>query len=926
MLQYSNSPINTSATNATNSPSSTQKSIPGSQDIVTLLKRQPISSEKKINIFFRQDAYELYGGESTCIVGEIMHLSNQIRQSHNEMPFLSLSLSSFISSTKELLNRRFVICLWKFSSSRNAFAPFITATPGNHEALEEFFVDCLSIIDGGGDSTSSSSTTGRLSETQLPSLSSHNELCFIDIRIAKEKGLLLTLSFYSPSIYQLGYSTFNDSPTFSNLESVLCQLGVKECVASVNLLKTYPNITVVFERVGVLLSTTATTITTTSSSSSSSSIEEITKLIEPSSSISVDILDKHSISSLHSLIEYLGLLEKDVNLKKFTIKPFQMQEYVRLDDTAIRGLNILPNAEDPSFSLLHLLNHCQTGTGIILLKEWLRQPLRSKATIEIRQHLLNVILENNLSLAPLLRGLPDIPGIFKKLIRASTKGSSGGGTVIVRSLEDLYHLYLSLSKVEPLFEEFSPFKDDPVVTENILRPLKDLSSKLARFAETIEEILDFSAIARHEYLIVSEYNPVLKVHRDKKIELLDEIEEEFINVSLKLSLERGKKIKLEHSSLNGYHFRTTVKGIALPPKDYEELGLLKSGLLFRSWRLKELSSLYEEESALLLEMQKENVAELVNVTLGYRNLFYDLSQLISTLDVLQSFSRAITQHPSPMVRPTILSCDAGERVLEIVDGRHPLLEISNVQGGGGEMVVVQENSCSFSSDQKTFYSITGPNMGGKTTFIRQTALLVLLAQIGMWVPCLKMKLSTIDAILIRVGSGDSLCRGLSTFMVEMLEIGAILAISTERSLVLIDELGRGTGSSDGFGLAWAISKALIRGGPGLGWGNSSDFICGGGGGDDGSIGDANDADVRNRMTTTTNGPFTLFATHFHRIAELEKEFEKVGNLKADVDLSTETLTFRIVPGHSDISWGLHVAKKAQFPPKMIEMAEMYMNE
>lgn len=916
MLQYSNisyatanASYNTTTNSYANANATPPKNIPGSLDIIYILKRQPIpTSNRKFHIFHRQDMYEVYGDESVNLIGDILHLSNNISISHNNTPYLSISLINFITSSKELLNRKWIICLWIFSCTKNSFIPLINASPGNHQCLEEYFIESLENFD-----VKNNNDTSIISPP--PSLSSPNELCFISVRSSNSSGsgscnsrgsnnreMAISLSFISPTFYEIGYSSFIDLPTFPNLESLLCQLGVKECVTTSAILAANPNLSTVIDRIGLLLSISTCTSSNTIPTSSS-----FIKVFEAFSSSNIALLNDDISSSLSCLIHYLGLLEDDSNLQKYTLKAFQMQEYLLLDDSAFRGLNILPindgggGGDDPSFSLFLLLNHCQTGCGTSLLKEWLRQPLRSKICIESRQHLLQVIHNNSLNLTPILRGLPDIYSLFKRLIRSNRKrGPSSSPSSSSHCLEDLYHLYLSLSKVEPLYNEFSPFKGDSIIMENIITPLKNLSSGLSKFAEMIEEVLDFDSIPRHEFLIRPEYNPSLRECINKKENILLEIEDIFIKESCKLSLERGKKLKLEHSSLYGYHFRTTIKDVQLDPKHYEELSLLKSGLLFRNSKLKELSSLYEEVSLELLSLQKENVHELVEISLGYRNLFYSLCHLLSTLDVLQSFSLSIVQYPSPMVKPIIVE-DDDKRILEIVDGRHPLLE--GVRGGAGVGGFVQENSLSFSSDKKTFFSITGPNMGGKTTFIRQTALLVLMAQIGMWVPCKMMKVSPFDAILIRVGSGDSLSRGLSTFMVEMLEIASILSISTPKSLVLIDELGRGTGSGDGFGLAWAISKALIGGGNGLKWGNK---------------------DHQNDHSRNTSGPFTLFATHFHKIADLEDKFEMAGNLKADVDLILERLTFRIIPGKSDISWGLHVAKLAQFPQKMIDMASQYM--
>lgn len=446
-------------------------------------------------------------------------------------------------------------------------------------------------------------------------------------------------------------------------------------------------------------------------------------------------------------------------------------------------------------------------------------------------------------------------------------------------------MYLAASKIQPIHEQLAAIHDDLTVTSQrsaledlLIRPLCSLSTGLSKYAELIESTVDFAALNRHEYVVRATFDPALMAINEQKDRVLDQIENEFERAVHLLRLEKGKKIKLERNPTYGYFFRISRLDAALLSKHdgvFQELNALKNGIYFTTSVLRDLSLSYDELGKKYTSAQQTLVAEMMRVALSYRRLFDELNQTIAAVDVLQSLAYAAVTMPLPLVRPQILPMGS-EMIL--IDARHPCVE--------GNCAAYIPNNVHFSSEA-TFQIITGPNMGGKSTFIRQAAIIALMGQIGSFVPCSAAQLPLFDAILVRVGAGDSILRGMSTFMMEMLETAAILRTATPNSLVIIDELGRGTSTSEGLGLAWGVSKKLaLRRCP------------------------------------------TFFATHFHELTNLASILPNVCNLHtvASMDTGNLVMTYCMVPGIAEQSWGVQVARMAKFPPRVVDMAGLLLEQ
>ncbi|KAM9965116.1 hypothetical protein ACTFIW_004917 [Dictyostelium discoideum] len=714
------------------------------------------------------------------------------------------------------------------------------------------------------------------------------------LKVTREKGsIVFGISFGDATFKTIGVSQFMDNDNLSNLSSFIMQMSVKECLLCCDQ-KNYD-----YQKVKEKLSDAGIPFTELPKSdfSSKNAEQDLTRLLGSVKNNLPDIEQEHAIQSASCLIKHLDLLSNPNYFGKFKLEKYDLDRYMKLDSSSFKGLHIIDlkdssvsaaaagggggasSSSNKDQSLYNLLNQCNTPMGSRLLLQWVKQPLLNAEEIEARLNFVEAFY-NDLELRQSLRSndlkkIGDLDRLSKKL-----HGQKA-------TLEDCVNLYGIVTRLPVVLQSLNSHSSmhQELIKVNFIESLESIISDFAKFCAMVEKTIDLDlANDKHEYVIRSSFDETLRGIQLKKDQISNKIERFRVDIADDLNLDEAK-VKLHYSEKDMFLLRISRKDeVAIrDKKKYIVHATAKDGVRFATREIDTLNEAYKKWSAEYLDKQDGLAKRTLQIAASFVPLIEDLSSLIATLDVFVTLSHVSSIAPIPFIRPEIipLGSDENGAGTVIIGGRHPCVEIQ-------DNVNFIANDIDLTRGQSQFQIITGPNMGGKSTFIRQVGLIVLMAQIGCFVPAQKATIAVVDCILSRVGAGDSQLRGVSTFMAEMLETSYILKVATKNSLIIIDELGRGTSTYDGFGLAWGIAE----------------YIC-------------------NQI-----GGFCLFATHFHELTILSDLLPMVKNLhvSASTQNNTFTLLYKVEQGPCDQSFGIHVAILANFPSQVIENAKQKAKE
>lgn len=566
------------------------------------------------------------------------------------------------------------------------------------------------------------------------------------------------------------------------------------------------------------------------------------------------------LKAANAILEYLKIYQPHLVDKIESPQFFYPEEFLFLDESTKRNLELIKNLWDGSekYTLFWVLDKTQTPMGARLLKEWILYPLKDIKKIQERQEAIKFFIENRSIREDLKKILRKVSDLERLSTRCALKLANPKELGLLReSLKYLPEIKIVLEKEKPLLF--------PKRLEELLKEIEDFSELYKLLNDWLVE--DPPINLKEGGIIKKGINAYLD-------ELLDLKENSIYYLS---QLEKSEKektgipnLRIGYNRVFGYYFEVSRSYLKRVPAYFERKQTLTNVERFITPQLKELENRIISAEEKIKNLEYELFLDLREKVSFYKEKLKNTAKALAELDVLISFSQVAVENN--YVAPEIVE----ESVLIIEEGRHPVLE--KIQGKENFV----PNSLIMERENAQFLIVTGPNMGGKSTFLRQNALMVIMAQMGSFVPAKSAKIGIFDRIFSRVGAGDELIKGKSTFMVEMSECAYILKNATPKSLVILDEVGRGTSTFDGMSLAWAIAENLYK-----------------------------------------KRVFTLLATHYFELTELAKLYSGIKNYHVTVkEWNGEVIfLYKVLPGVTNQSYGIEVAKLAGIPQEVVDRAK-----
>lgn len=571
----------------------------------------------------------------------------------------------------------------------------------------------------------------------------------------------------------------------------------------------------------------------------------------------------NGITAAGAVLQYLEMTQHTHTGHITSIRRIDEERFVKLDKFTVRNLEIVQSMNEGGNTLLDVMDRTDTPMGERLLRRWLLFPLRDVKQIEKRQNVVEYFFRNpdfRDVIDENLKGIGDIERLTSKI--ASERVTP----------REMAQLRCALSCIVPIRNQCMEASDENIVgMGKEISLCEELRNRISR-----ELVPNPPSLVSKGGVIAEGYN--------KELDELREISHSSKDVLARLRDEESAKtgiqsLKIGFNNVFGYYLEVRNMHKERVPENWIRKQTLVNAERYITPELKELEEKILGAEDRILALESRLYAELVAYALQYITPLQLNAAIIADIDCLHSFAVSAQEHR--YVRPIV---DESE-VLDIKQGRHPVIE---TQMPPGESYV--SNDVYLDTDKQQIIILTGPNMVGKSALLRQTALIALMAQVGCFVPADSARVGVVDKIFTRVGASDNISAGESTFMLEMSEAASIMNNMSQRSLVLFDELGRGTSTYDGISIAWALVEYLHEGPKGH--------------------------------------PRTLFATHYHELNEMEKHFDRIKNFNITVCESNGRIVFlrKLEPGGTAHSFGIHVAKLAGMPPSIIKRSEVILKE
>ena len=563
-----------------------------------------------------------------------------------------------------------------------------------------------------------------------------------------------------------------------------------------------------------------------------------------------------------AVLHYVRTTQKNEALHIDSLRFQERSNALELDQVTVRNLELVEPlfaGQDTRTTLFHTLDECQTPMGKRLLRATILRPLVNRAEIEARYEAVAEARGDLLKREEVRRAFAGILDLERLLARLSLDSAGP---------RDVRAMGVSLARLPGLKSALQ------AMTAPLWRALTERIDALEDVTARIEATLapdppltlaDGGVIAAGVDAELDELRTISTTGR-QQIAAIEERERQRTGIG---------SLKVRYNSVFGYYIEITKANLSLAPADYERKQTLVNAERFTTPELKEYERKILTAHDRSIEIEKRIFSDLRKSVLEAASRIRRSSATVAEADMMANFAHLAVQRR--YVRPTLTD----ELLLEALQARHPVIESWMEETREGRFIA-NDLYLNASDEGPSLLLITGPNMGGKSTYLRQAAMLALMAQMGCFVPAERLRLGLVDRIYTRIGASDNVARGRSTFMVEMTETATILNTATKQSLILLDEMGRGTATFDGLSLAWATVEFLHA----------------------------------------ETGARTLFATHYHELTMLPEKLKRVRNLRVGVKEAASGIVFlhTIEPGPANKSYGIDVAKLAGLPPAVIDRA------